>query len=130
MTDNEQFGWARGSDALKAAFEGVRSAIAMVREIRSLGGITDQEQRAIDNALTLATSNTAIAEAEIAKALGYELCKCDFPPVPMKTVGYFTMPTTKRNIGDPVYECAKCGFNTAGPFGYERIAPVRLPESK
>jgi hypothetical protein len=36
-----------------------------------------------------ASSNTAIAEAEIAKALGYELCKCDFPPTPMRTVGYF-----------------------------------------
>lgn len=125
MPTNDPSNWARGSVALKAAFESVRSAIAMVEDVRSLGGISAQEQKAIDNALTIASSNTAIAEAEIAKALGFELCKCEFPPIPMRTVGYFSRPAAKREVGDPVYECPKCGYNTAGPYGYERIAPER-----
>ena len=40
------------------------------------------------------------------EAFGYELCKCEFPPTPMKTVGY----TRDRQV---VYQCPKCGFNTA-----------------
>jgi hypothetical protein len=116
---------AKGSAALKAAFENFRTAIAMVHDLRSLGDISEQEQRAIDDALKIASSNSAIAEAEIAKALGYELCKCDFPPTPMKTVGYFTRPVTGKAPGDPVYECQTCGYNTAGPWMYQRIAPER-----
>jgi len=40
----------------------------------------------------------------------------------MLTVGYFTRPAAGKNETDPVYECPKCGYNTAGPFDYERIA--------
>jgi hypothetical protein len=98
--------WATGLTALKTAFDAARSAITMTKDIRSLGGGTEQQQKAIDTALTIASSNTAIAEAEIAKALGYELCKCEFPPTPMKTVGY----TRDRQV---VYQCPKCGFNNA-----------------
>ena len=98
------------------ALESVRSVIATVKEIRSLGGVAAQEQNAIDNALAIAASNTAIAEAEMAKAFGYELCKCDFPPIPMRTVGYFTRPVAKRNSGDPACEYRKCGYNNTGPY--------------
>jgi hypothetical protein len=28
-------------------------------------------------------------------------------------------------LGDPVYECPKCGYNNVGPFMYQRIAPRR-----
>jgi hypothetical protein len=63
-----------------------------------------------------------IAEAELAKAFGYELCKCDFPPTPMLTVGYFNWNHgANKKEGDPVYECPKCGYNTAGPFNYQSI---------
>jgi hypothetical protein len=116
---------SKGSTALKNAFENIRTAIAMVHELRALGGISGQEQKTIDAALASASSNAAIAEAEIAQALGFELCKCDFPPMPMKTVGYFFSPASGHKAGDPVFECAKCGFNTAGPWHYTRTAPER-----
>ena len=79
--------WAQGLAAAKTAFDSVRSAIGIVKDVRSLGGGTEQQQKAIDQALTVASSTTAIAEAELAKAFGYELCKCEFPPTPMRTVG-------------------------------------------
>jgi hypothetical protein len=116
----------KGPAAMKAAVDSMRSAIEMVKELRTLGGITADEQKAIDNALALATSNTAIAEAEMAHALGYELCKCSFPPTPMLTVGYLGR-GPKEMLG-PVYECPKCGFDTAGPYGYERTTPPREPK--
>jgi hypothetical protein len=78
---------AQGLAAAKAAFDSVRSAISMVKDVRSLGGGSQQQQKAIDQALTVASSNTAIAEAHLAQALGYELCRCEFPPTPMITVG-------------------------------------------
>ena len=96
--------WVTGWTAAKTAFESVRSAISMVKEAKSLGGGTEQQQKAIDSALTIASSNTAIAEAQLAQAFGYELCRCDFPPTPMKTVGYFSRSHGDHKEGDPVYE--------------------------
>ncbi|MGO9686541.1 MAG: hypothetical protein ACLPTZ_28865 [Beijerinckiaceae bacterium] len=119
-----------GFAALKTAFDGIRSAISIVKDVRALGGGTPQEQKTIDSALTVASTNTAIAEAKLGQAFGYELCKCDFPPIPMRTVGSFSEEIPKgKNPGDPVYECPKCGYNNAGPFRYQRIAPERTPGS-
>jgi hypothetical protein len=117
----------QGLAAVKTAIDSIREAIGMVKDVRSVAGGTEQEQRAIDTALTVASSNTAIAEAELAKAFGYELCKCDFPPTPMRTVGFLSRRTDKGSEGDPVYECPKCGYNTASPYAYARIAPQRTP---
>jgi hypothetical protein len=118
--------WIEGIAALKTAFDGVRSAIGIVKDVRSMGGGTEQQQKAIDSALTVASTNTAIAEATLGQAFGYELCKCTFPPTPMLTVGYVDrrLPNGKKE-GEPVYECPKCGYNTAGPCGYQRLTPPR-----
>ena len=116
--------WAQGIDAFKTAIDSIRSAIGMVKNVRSLGGGTEQQQKAIDNALSEARLKTVIAEAQLARALGYALCKCDYPPTPMKTVGYMTSNQGKHQIGELVYECPKCGHDTATPYGYQRIAPA------
>ncbi len=52
------------------------------------GGETGDTKRLIDEALDQADKATKIAEAEVAQALGYALCKCGFSPTPMRTVGY------------------------------------------
>jgi hypothetical protein len=121
--------WAQAAAAAKTAFDSVRSAISIVKDIRSLGGGNEHQQKVVDNALTVASTNTAIAEAELAKAFGYELCKCDFPPTPMKTVGYLGRPVPGKQVGDPVYECPKCGYNTAGPFMFTRLQQATSPSS-
>src|SRR5436190_82986 len=116
--------WAQGAQAFKAIFEGLRSAVSMIREARSAGPQPSQrENELIESALQKAETATAIAEAEVAKALGFELCKCRFPPVPMLTVGYNTANATKTTVtGMPVFECPICGYNTAGPYAYQRLA--------
>lgn len=116
---------ASAAGALKSTFDAVRSAIGMLQDAKELLPTGDQRGAAITQALVTAESSSKIAEAEIAKALGYELCKCRFPPTPMLTVGYLDRPVAKRNAGDPVHECPKCGSNTAGPFMYQRTAPER-----
>jgi len=113
--------WVAGAAAVKSAFDTLKSAIGLVKEANSLLPEGDQREKAITMALDSASASAKIAEAEIAKALGYELCKCEFPPTPMLTVGELN----GRPKTGPVYECPKCGFNTAGPFMYNRIAPER-----
>jgi hypothetical protein len=113
--------WMQGATAVKAAFDAFKSAVGMVREIRKATGGSPEQAKALDAALDHAVSAAAIAEAEVAKALGYELCKCQFPPTIMVTVGHKS--ARHKNAVGPVYECPKCGFNTAAPFDFTRTAP-------
>ena len=118
--------WLEGASAIKATFDSVRTAIGLVRDAEAISGHNEQQKKAIDNALATASSTATIAEMEIAKPFGYQLCRCQFPPTAMLTVGYFN-----RNVedvaspGDPVFECPKCGFTNAGPFTFKRTAPPR-----
>jgi hypothetical protein len=113
-----------GISAMKTTFDAVRSAIGMLKDAKELLPPGDQRESAISQALVTAESTSKLAEAEIAKALGYELCKCEFPPTPMLTVGYHTRSQGHRP-GSPVFECPRCGINSAGPFMYERTVPER-----
>jgi hypothetical protein len=107
--------------ALKPTFDALRSAMGLLKDAKELLPAGDQRHEAITQALAAAESGSKIAEAEMAKALGYELCKCEFPPIIMLTVGAHS----SRPKTGPVYECPKCGFNTATPFMYNRSAPER-----
>ena len=105
---------AGAAAAFKSTFDALRSAMGLLKDAKELLPPGDQRQQAITQALATAESSSKIAEAEIAKALGYELCKCEFPPTIMLTVGeHLGRPKT-----GPVYECPKCGFNSAVPFMY------------
>ena len=111
--------WLQGATALKAAFDAFRAAIAGVKDIRAIAGGTEEQKKVVDEALDHAVRTAAIAEAEVAKALGYELCKCQFPPTIMLTVGY----KAGGHAGTgPVFECPKCGYHTAGMWAFSRIA--------
>jgi len=112
---------ASAAGALKSTFDALRSAMGLLKDAKELLPSGDQRQAAISQALVTAESSSKIAEAEIAKALGYELCKCQFPPTPMLTVGSIDIPQMK--LRGPVFECPRCGFNTAGLWSYTRIAP-------
>jgi hypothetical protein len=115
--DLDPSAWAQGAAAIKTAFEAFRSAIAMVRDLRATSKGSQEQERLLDEALAQASSAAKIAEAQVAKALGYELCKCKFPPIPMLTVGYLTR---GPRDGQTVYECPECRFNTAGPYHFQR----------
>lgn len=121
MSLDDPNAWAQGTAAFKAIFDGLRSAIGMVRDLRASGDGSAAQQRLVDNALAKAEQATKIAEAEVAMALGYELCKCEFPPIPMRTVGRIDPPSS--SISRPVYQRPKCGYNDSEPYRYVRIAP-------
>jgi hypothetical protein len=115
---------AGAAAAVKSTFEALRSAMGLLKDAKELLPPGDQRQQAITQALATAESSSKIAEAEIAKALGYELCKCQFPPTTMLAVGSIDIPQAK--LRGPVFECPQCGFNTAGVWSYTRIAPPRV----
>jgi hypothetical protein len=117
--------WAQGATAFKSMFEGFRAALGLLKDVRGLGTEKPDQAKAITAALEKAEEAAKVAEAEIAKALGYELCKCQFPPVAMLTVGYLDIGFARYQEGDPVYECPRCGYCTAGPYDFQRIAPKR-----
>jgi hypothetical protein len=112
----------QGIGAVKTAFDAFRSAIAGVKDIRSLTEGTPEQNKVVDEALAHAVRTAAIAEAQVAQALGYQLCKCEFPPTIMLTVGYHS---GRAGISGQVFECPKCGINTASPFTFTRTAPQR-----
>jgi hypothetical protein len=114
---------SEGAAAFKSIFDGLRSAIAMLRDLRDSPPPNQKEGELINAALDKATRATAIAEAEVANALGFELCKCEFPPIPMLFVGHID--NASAGVRGPVYECPKCGSNSALGWGYTRIAAPR-----
>ncbi|MGX1256623.1 hypothetical protein [Sinorhizobium fredii] len=106
---------AAGAGAAKAAFEAVRNLLGVFKDAKDLLPADKQEAAAL--AIETSAKQIAIAEAEVAKALGYELCHCEFPPTIMLAVGYHSR---SAKVGQ-VFECSKCDYNTAAPMRFERF---------
>ena len=103
--------------AVRSAFELWRMAIGAARETVDL--LPDaEEKQAAGRALEEAVQASEVAEAQLAQALGYELCRCQFPPTPMLQVGY-RMPLGDRDV-EQIYECPLCKQNTAGDWAFTR----------
>lgn len=112
---------AQGLGALKVGVETISAAWKLVRDIRSSGKTAPEQDALVDSAIMEAGKAAKIAEAQMAQALGFTLCKCEFPPHAMMAVGH------KRVHGGKnfqeiavVYECQNCGADTAGSWGYTR----------
>jgi hypothetical protein len=119
--------WAQGAGAFKNAIDALRSALQIIKDVTSGGKRpTDDEQKVIGRALEEAEKAARLADAQTAKALGYTLCHCQFPPVPMLTVGFLQ---PRGNREGPVHECPKCGILTSGVWAYTRTVPPRTGDS-
>jgi hypothetical protein len=114
-----------GVGAFKSAMDAIRTVVELIRSSRSNDKTPSSEEQAqIDRAIAEADKLAKIADAQTAKALGFELCHCKFPPVAMLTVGFLDR---RADAGKPVHECPQCGRLTSGPFSYHRTVPERLP---
>lgn len=69
---------------LKDSFSTLREAIGLAKDAKSL--LPGPQQNAVMASLEQAGKAAVLAEAEIAKALGYKLHKCTFPPQIMLAV--------------------------------------------
>lgn len=115
--------WAQAAQGVKHAFEVLRGALQLVKEAKqALAAGGDGSE--VDRALVEAEKATAIAETQLALALGYKLCRCTFPPTKMLTVGY-RMPFGNSSTIEMIDECPACGISTAGAWKFTRTAPER-----
>jgi hypothetical protein len=121
---DEATAFVKALGAAKLGFDTIRSVLGIIKDA---GDVLPEERRAaVAEAIEQSSRQFDLAEVEIAKALGYELCRCEFPPTIMLTAGSFTGRGSPPKTG-PVYECPKCGHNTSAPFTFARTKMVYQP---
>ena len=110
----------------KSAFDLLRSAVGLASDVTKALPEGTRKEAAIKSLLE-AEKAAQIAEASVAQALGYELCKCAFPPTPMLRIGY-RMP---RGLAQTefIFECPKCKQHTAGGWQFTREIGETEPPS-
>ena len=69
-----------GMTLAKTGFDTLRIAFWLVKDIQQV--LPDEKKEVVARTLEEADTQLRLAEAEIAKALGYSLCRCEFPPTP------------------------------------------------
>lgn len=126
--------------ALKTGFETAKSGFGLLRSLWDAFPSGSEKDRAAA-ALEDAERKMAEAEAGVAAALGYTLCRCQFPPTPMLAVGH--IPIRHLNGIDrgqvlaqhpkagggmtgsiPVHQCPKCKTTDAPSYpNFERTVP-------
>ena len=123
-----EFDISEALNQFKSAFDLLRSAVGLVSDVTK--ALPDgSEKEAATKSLLEAAKAAQIAEASVAQALGYELCKCAFPPTPMLRIGYRILRGAARKT-EFVYECPKCKQHTAGGWQFMREIEEKEPPSK
>ncbi|MEY9164669.1 hypothetical protein ABIE78_002788 [Sinorhizobium fredii] len=108
--------FSRKAGAAEMAFDAVRGLLGIFKDAKDL--LPEDKREAAALAIESSTKQLAVAEAEVARVMGYELCHCAFPPTIMLAVGY------QSSTGRRIYECSKCEYNTAGPNQFTRLRYV------
>lgn len=86
-------------DQLKIGLQLFKESIGLIKDVKDTLPESPQKEAA-SKSLIAAEAATQIAEANIAKAFGYPLCHCSFPPGIM--ISFFH---GERQDG---YKCSKC----------------------
>ncbi len=97
--ESVKFGWSLFSEA-----------IGLVRNVQESLPDSDEKEN-IARSLVEANKAAKLAEAQIANALGYNLCKCTFPPQIMLSQGYKETDYTHEEE----YICPKCNKSSVPP---------------
>src|SRR6266481_6151134 len=113
---------ATGMTVAKTGFDTLRIAWGLVKDVQQALPSGEKKEVAA-RTLEEADKQLRLGEAEIAKALGFTLCRCEFPPTPMLKIGYrFALDHFERSallimakdgrISSPsaftINECPKC----------------------
>ncbi|MCG8073275.1 MAG: hypothetical protein N0C86_14975 [Candidatus Thiodiazotropha taylori] len=104
-------------DDVSNAIEGIKTglslfsqAIGLAKETKDLFPDSTNKQ-AIEYSLEEADKAAKLAEAQIAKVLGYKLCQCTYPPQIMLSRGYKLDNYTQKEE----FICTKCGKSSIPP---------------
>jgi len=91
-------------DALKIGLGLFRDAIGLAKDVKS-SLPEGEKKRTIEESLEKAETSSRLAEAQVAQALGYPLCKCTFPPQIMLSQGM----RPAAYLEAECVKCPKCG---------------------
>lgn len=99
-----------GLEALKIGFQLFKEALGWAKKAKDT--LPDGDQKSsLGESIEQAERAGQLAEAQIAKALGYHLCQCTFPPRIMLSIGYdqhqqeqFRCPQCNKTIPPPFRE--------------------------
>lgn len=101
-------------DQIVTAVNGLRAALDLFKGIRDELKKKTAPQKGIDEQIARAETALKAGEAQLAKALGYRLCQCVFPPEIM---------LRDKNRGQSV--CPRCGDAYPPPPRNPRV--IRSP---
>lgn len=87
-------------EALRTGLSLLTSAIGLAKQAKEMLP-ESKEKKSVEEGLERAERSTKIAEAEIARGLGYQICRCTFPPQIMLKTGF------SREYGDH-FQCPRC----------------------
>jgi hypothetical protein len=94
-------------NGIKSALDLFRTAMGAAKEAKDMLPDSD-EKEAFSKSLEAAEKAVALAEAEAAKSLGYQLCQCTFPPQIMLSQGY-------DDNSEEKFRCSKCSKSWPPP---------------
>jgi hypothetical protein len=97
--------------AVKDVLEIAKSAIGLVPKSR--------DDETIQHRLVDAEKALRASEAEFAKALGYKLCQCTFPPQIMLSQGYHH----SHNV--ELFRCDRCGKQHPSPNRIQELDVIK-----
>lgn len=114
-------------DDINSAMESVKLGLSLFSDAVGLAKKTkdalpdSKNKDTIEKSLNEAGKAAKLAEAQIAQALGYKLCKCEFPPLVMLSTGY--KETRQGYIEN--YVCPSCSKSSIAPEKAIHIPSVK-----
>lgn len=91
----------------KSGFDTLRTAVGLVKDAQGILPAGEKKD-VVGRSLEEADRQIRLAEAQIARGLGYKLCQCEFPPAPMLLVGYQQRQGPRGLYHLDVHQCPKC----------------------
>ena len=114
-----------GAEAVRSGLSILRTALGIANDAKELLPDGDQKKR-VGDVLEIAARRLRDGEAAIADALGYQLCRCQFPPTPMVKVGHLPYARLSGiDMGIVLAQHAKSGGHLTGA-----VAVHRCPKCK
>jgi len=105
-------------DDINLAMESVKTGLSLFSEAIGLAKKTNDllpssdDKENITKALHEADKASKLAEAQVAQALGYNLCKCTFPPQIMLSLGYKKLDYNHQEE----FKCPSCQKSSIKPL--------------
>ena len=102
------------AEAVKAGFDGFRSALDTFKRLREMFKNDPEKHKELGADLEQAEKEIQLAEAQIAQALGYKLCKAHFPPIPM------LLDHVHPEYTEAIFKCPECKRESPTPEHFEK----------